>query len=507
MTNGKRPWHLLDGNPHDARLVDRVHPAGWIAREPRARHDLVVIGGGTAGLVSAMIAAALGARVALVERALLGGDCLVTGCVPSKALLRAARAAADVRDAGRFGVRARVEAVDFTAVMDRLRRVRADIAANDSAERLAASGVDVVFGHARFVAADAIEANGRRLEFSRAILATGARAAVPGTPGIEDAGYLTNETIFNLTTLPRRLVVVGGGPIGCELAQAFARLGSEVGVVQRGARLLPRDDGDASRIAAAALSRDGVRLLLGATALRVDRSGDERRVIVRVADGSTQTLPCDEILVAAGRAPNVEDLGLDAAGVEIGPDGVRVDDRLRTTNRRVFAAGDVASRHQFTHAADAMARIAVQNALLPVGRRASRLVIPWCTYTDPEIAHVGISADEAARDPRVVTITVTLDHVDRAVLDGEDEGFARVHVSKRSGRILGATLAARHAGESIAEIVLAMTQRLSLSAIDGAIHCYPTQGEVLRRAAGQWRRARLRPWMPRIVRRWLDLRG
>ncbi|HEY6006574.1 MAG TPA: mercuric reductase [Anaeromyxobacter sp.] len=506
--SGSAPAPLLPlEDVHDRRLVENVHPPGWTNPRPKGRYDLVVIGAGTAGLVSAVGAAGLGARVAIVERHRMGGDCLNVGCVPSKGVLRASRAAAAVREAGEYGVRVggRVE-VDFRAAMERMRRLRAGISPNDSARRLAGLGIDVYFGDARFVGRDAVEVSGERLAFARAVVATGGRAAIPAVPGLAQAGFLTNETVFSLTELPRRLVVVGAGPIGCELAQAFQRFGSAVTMVSLDSRLLPREDEDAAAILARRLEREGVVLRLGAKVLSIERHGGAK-VVVLDREGRVEHAACDEILVAVGRAPNVEGLGLERAGVASGRNGVEVDDRLRTANRRIYAAGDVCSAFKFTHAADAMARIAIQNALFFGRKRASSLVIPWCTYTDPEVAHVGLH-ERGAREQgaRVTTITVPLAEVDRAVLDGDAEGFARVHAHPRSGRILGATLVAGHAGEMIGEMALAITAGLSLGSIAGTIHPYPTQSEAWKRIGDAWNRTRLTPRVRGILERLLSLR-
>lgn len=454
-----------------------VQPERLPVPAPRGRYHLVVIGGGTAGLVSAVGAAQLGARVALVEKHLLGGDCLNYGCVPSKGIIRAGRAAEAVREAGEFGVRVGDFSVDFNAAMARMRKLQARIAVNDSAERMRSLGVDVLLGHARFVSRDAVEVAGQRLGFERAIIATGGRAVALPVPGLAEAGYLTNETVFSLTELPRRLTVVGAGPIGCELAQTFRRLGSEVTIVSLDPTVLPREDPDAAAILDARLRREGIRLELGAKLVRVER---DRTVVF-----DRGTVRSDAILLAVGRAPGVGDLGLDAAGVGYDKRGVAVDDHLRTTNRRIFAAGDVASKYQFTHAADALARIALQNALFFGRKRQSALVVPWSTYTDPEIAHVGASSG-----PK--TFTVRLDEVDRAILDGESEGFARIHADER-GRILGGTIVARHAGEMIGELSLAMTHGLGLEDLAQTIHPYPTQAEALKKLGDAWMRTRLTP--------------
>jgi pyruvate/2-oxoglutarate dehydrogenase complex dihydrolipoamide dehydrogenase (E3) component len=396
-----------------------------------------------------------------------------------------------VRDAGEFGVRTGAVQVDFAAAMERMRRLRARIAKNDSAERLRSAGVDVYFVRATFVAPDALELDGRRLVFARAILATGSRPATLEVPGLAEAGFLTNETIFSITELPRRLAVVGAGPIGCELAQTFRRLGSEVTMLSRGLRVLPRDDPDAAAIVEARFRSEGIHLELGTKLVRVEPD----RTVVH----ERGRIAADAILVAVGRARVVDGLGLEAAGVAFSAKGVAVDDHLRTTNPRIFAAGDVASRFQFTHAADALARVALQNALFFGRSRQSALVVPWCTYTEPEIAHVGLSAHEA-RERSCTTFTVPLEDVDRAVLDGETEGFARVHAGKH-GRILGATLVAAHAGEMIGELSLAMTAGLTLGDLARTIHPYPTQAEALKRAGDQFMRSRLTPRLKELLTR------
>ncbi|MEJ7812733.1 MAG: mercuric reductase [Gemmatimonadaceae bacterium] len=489
------------------RLVEHVHPPTWTNPRPKDRYHLVVIGAGTAGLVTAAGAAGLGAKVALVERHLMGGDCLTVGCVPSKAVIRAARAWADARGArAEFGGPSVSGEGDFAAAMERMRRLRAGISPLDGAPRFASLGVDVYFGQGRFTAPDRIEVGGAELRFRRAVIATGACAAVPSVPGLADVGYRTNETIFNLTTLPRRLVVIGGGPIGCELAQAFARFGSAVTVLGSGPRILPRDDEDAARVVAASMARDGVELELDARLTRVERRGSAT-VIHFEQGGAAREVTADEILLATGRAPNVEGLGLDAAGVAYDAKaGVTVDDRLRTSNGRVLAVGDIASRFQFTHAADAQARLAIANALFFGRGKASRLVIPWTTYTSPEVAHVGLSAREAAAaGARVHTLTTPLHEVDRAVLDGEDEGFFRVHLARGSDRILGATLVAEHAGDMISEITLAMTRGIGLGKLSATIHPYPTQAEVFRKTADAWRRTKLTPWAKRVLERYFRI--
>ena len=495
---------LLPDDAFNRRLAANVHPPGWRNPTPEGRYNLVVVGAGTAGLVTAAVAAGLGARVALVERHLMGGDCLNVGCVPSKAVLRAARAWASARDGAGFGLSfpGGVER-DFGAAMTRMRRLRAGISHVDSAERFAGLGVDVFIGEARFTGPDTVAVGDAALRFARAAVCTGARAAMLPIPGLADAGCLTNETVFSLTELPARLAVIGAGPIGCELAQAFARFGSEVTVLERGPRILPREDPDAAAVVEARMAHDGVRFVFGAATGAVEPvapatgEGDAGGKRIRyTAAGESRDVTVDHILLGVGRAPNVEGLGLEAAGVAFDRAGVTVDARLRTTNPRVYAAGDVCSPYKFTHAADAMAQIVIQNALFPhplgLGRASTEsLVIPWCTYTEPEIAHVGMyEADARAKGIEVETFTQPLAEVDRAVLDGEDAGLARVHVRKGTDRILGATVVAADAGNLISEVTVAMKAGAGLGVIGSASHPYPTQAEAWRKAANQLRKAR-----------------
>jgi pyruvate/2-oxoglutarate dehydrogenase complex dihydrolipoamide dehydrogenase (E3) component len=490
---------------HNRKLLANVHPPSWVNPEPAPRYHLVVIGAGTAGLVSAAGAAGLGARVALIERHLMGGDCLNVGCVPSKGVIRASRAWQDARQARqRFGGPA-VEAGSngvFEAAMVRMRRLRAEISENDSAQRFQGLGVDVFLGDGRLTGPDTAEVGGKTLRFRRAVIATGGRAAVPPIPGLAESGYLTNETLFNLTELPPRLVVLGGGPIGCEMAQSFARFGSRVTVLDIAPQILPREDADAATLVQQAMAQDGVRFELGVKIAEVRRRGAEVTIVLE-RDGEHREITADHLLVSAGRAPNLEGLGLEAAGVRSTKAGVEVDDQLRTSNPRIYACGDVASRYQFTHAADAQARIVIQNALFKGRAKASALTIPWCTYTAPEVAHVGLYEKEAReKGIEVETLTVQLSTVDRAILDGADEGFLRVHLKKGTDQILGATLVAEHAGDMIGELCLAITQKIGLGKIASVIHPYPTQGEVVKKAADAWRRTKLTPGVKKLFGAW-----
>jgi pyruvate/2-oxoglutarate dehydrogenase complex dihydrolipoamide dehydrogenase (E3) component len=468
----------------DRRLLAHVRPPDWRNPSPKPIYDLVVIGGGTAGLVCAAGAAGLGARVALIERSRLGGDCLNTGCVPSKAILRSARAVGEARSGSRVGVRAEPQ-VDFQAVMARMRARRADIAPNDGAARLASLGIDVFFGAASFADRRTVAVGAATLRFSKAAIATGSRPAIPPIPGLETVPFLTNENVFDITEQPQRLAVLGGGPVGCEMAQAFARLGTRVTVIESAGQVLPHEDADAAAVIAAALSADGVDVRIGARVTAVAR--DAKGIQLRTERGEATA---DALLVATGRTPNVEDLGLGAAGIAADRDGIRVTDTLQTTNPRVYASGDVASRYQLTHVADALSRIVVQNALFPGRKRATALVIPWCTFTQPEIAHVGVTSTEADAQ-QATTVTVPLDAVDRAVVDQEIDGFVRIHHQR--GRLLGATVVAPAAGELIGTIAYAMQHGGSLADFSATVFPYPTLSLALRHAGDAYRRTRLTP--------------
>ncbi len=505
MTSPAVPLSLLPDDDHNRRLAANVHPNAWVNPRPATRYNLVVIGAGTAGLVIAAGAAGLGAKVALIERDLMGGDCLNFGCVPSKALLRGARAAAGIRDAARFGIDLpRNARVDFGAVMDRMRRLRADLSVNDSASRFRSLGVDVFFGDARFSGRDTITVGDSTLRFRRAAIATGARAAELSITGLKEVGYLTNETVFALTELPQRIAMIGGGPLGCELAQALCRFGSEVTVLEVAPQILIREDRDAALRVAKALVHDGVNLITGCDIASVERRGTEK--LIRFArDGVAAELAVDEIIAGVGRAPAVAGLNLEAAGVAYDhAAGVTVDDYLRTTNPKIYAAGDICSQFKFTHMADAMARIVIRNALFYGRARISTLTIPWCTYTDPEIAHVGLYETEArARGIKVKTFVQEFGAVDRAVLDDETGGMVKLHVAEGGDRIVGATVVASHASEMISEMTLAIAQGVGLGAIANVIHPYPTQAEAFRKLGDQYNRTRLTPRVKRIFERWL----
>ena len=470
-------------------------------------YDIVAIGGGTAGLVSAAGAAYLGANAALVEREALGGDCLWTGCVPSKAIIASARTAYAMRSAESLGLTPASPRHDQAAVMERMRAARGTVAHHDDPERFRAMGVDVRFGQARFRGPGELEVDGVGiLRSKRFVIATGAEAWVPPIPGLEDAGYLTNATLFDTDSRPDALVVLGGGPIGLELAQVYARLGSRVTVLEMLSRVLPKEDDDVAELMVRSLTAEGLEIVTGSKVVRVDvesngENGPPRKVAV-TEDG--RRYAADEILVATGRRPNTEGLGLDRVGVEIDR-GVVTDDRLRTTAKGIWAAGDVVGGLQFTHVADYQAKVVLQNALLPVKKKANYSTVPWVTYTEPEIAHVGLSeADAHARGAK--TYRYEFADLDRAIADGDTDGFVKISADKK-GRILGATIVGAAAGELLTPITMAMTHGLTLPKIAGTIFPYPTKVEGVKRAADAFQRERLEGTGGRILRRvvrWLS---
>ncbi|MBW2313811.1 MAG: mercuric reductase [Deltaproteobacteria bacterium] len=502
---------LVPGDPHDDTLAAHVSPADWKNPEPADRYNLVILGAGTAGLITAAVAAGLGARVALVERHMMGGDCLNVGCVPSKGVIRESRRAHEARSAAGIGLPASEPAdVDFAAAMERMRARRAHISEEDSAARYQNElGVDVFLGEARFAGGDIVEvdtpgSDTTKLRFKKAVIATGARAAAPPIPGLAEAGYRDNETIFALTERPQRLGVIGSGPIGCELAQAFRRLGCEVVLFEQADRIMTREDPDAAAVVQQAFEEEGIETVLGCQVESIRAEAGAKVVRITCSKGTAQEYAVDEILVGVGRAPNVEGLNLEAVGVEYERYGVKVDDALRTANPAIYAAGDVCMRWKFTHAADATAKIVVRNTLFPFlpKQKTTGLVMPWCTYTDPEVAHVGMyEADAREQGIEVDTIQIPLERVNRAVLDGDEGGFVKVHLKKGTDKILGATIVASHAGEMISEITLAMVAKLGLGTILNVIHPYPTQAEAIKRAAGEHARGRLTPTVAKIFER------
>ena len=495
---------------YNAKLLDNVHPKKWMNPQPKP-YNLVVIGAGAGGLVSAAGAAGVGARVALIEAHLLGGDCLNVGCVPSKALLRCAKAAAAVRDAGRFGVRITGEiSVDFGYVMERMRRLRAQISPVDSAQRYSGQlGVDLFMGKGVFTGKNSIEVGGKTLTFAKAVIATGGTAAIPPIPGLAEAPYLTNSSIFNLTELPKRFGVIGAGPIGVELAQAFQRLGSQVTVFSRDGQILPKEEPEAVAIVKESMERDGVAFACNSVFKRIEGEGNNGPVCVVLDDGGRErSFAFDALLVATGRKPAVVGLGLEQAGVDFDARlGVTVNERLQTTNADIYAVGDVAGKYQFTHIADFMARMVIKNALFFGRDKVSDLLIPWATYTDPEVAHVGLyEKDLSERNIPFVTFKREFSDVDRGIVDGIGVGYVKIHVAKGKDRILGATIVGSHAGDMISEITVAMQAGMGLGRLAGVIHPYPTVAEAIRQCGDAYNRGRLTPAVKSIFHNLMALR-
>ena len=489
-------------------LQAHVHPPDYTNPRPSGRYNLVVIGAGVAGLVTASGAAGVGAKVALIERGLMGGDCLNVGCIPSKAIISAARAMASVRNAAQFGVQVPAGvSIDFKQTMARMRRLRSEISPIDSVRRYTELGVDVFLGQGRFLDSETVEVDGTRLKFANAVIATGARAAAPPIAGLDQVPHLTNETLFSLTQLPARFGVLGAGPIGAEMAQSFARFGSQVTLVTSNRGLMPKEDRDAVRVVQSAMTRDGVRFVEGGREVILSKRAGHGVLMTHPHPEKGYAIEVDQLLIAAGRAPNVEGLDLEKVGVEYSSNGVRIDDHFRTTHPRIYAAGDICSPFQFTHAADFMARSVIRNALFNGRARRSRLVIPWTTYTSPELAQVGVTPESARQKGlEIDTYEQPMSHVDRAILEGETEGFVRIHTKKGTDRILGATLVAPHAGDLIGELSLAMTNRIGLGSIANAIHPYPTLGEAVRKVGDAYSKTRLTPAVAKLFKRWLAWR-
>jgi len=489
---------------HNQRLINNVHPSDWENPIPDGPYNLLVIGGGSAGMVASIGGAGLGAKVALVERHLLGGDCLNVGCVPSKAVIRPSKALGEIHHmAPSLGIHIPdgVE-VDFGQVMERMRRIRAEISEHDSTKKLTDAGVDLYLGDGQFTGPNTFEVSGRTIKFKKALISTGSSPLPLPIPGLAEAGFLTNERIFELTERPNRLAIIGSGPIGSEMAHAFRRFGTEVTMLEIGSRIMGREDEDAANVIMDVFRREGIQLELNAKTSQVS-VGPGGKIISYEIDGEQKELEVDDILVAAGRTPNISSLNLEAAGVEYHKRGVTVTDTLQTTNDDIYAAGDIAFKYQFTHTADATARIVLRNAFFPGPKgKVSDLVVPWCTYTDPEVAHVGMYEHDAeAAGIDVETIFQSIGDIDRGRTDGETEGFVKVHIQKGSDKILGATIVAAHAGEMINELTLAMVAGVGLKTIANVIHPYPTQGEAIRAVANAYNRSRLTPFAKNMLTR------
>lgn len=454
--------------------------------------DLAVIGAGTAGLVAAAGAANLGARVALIERDRLGGECLYTGCVPTKALVKAAKVAHTVATAGQYGVRVGEVWRDYRGAGRHMDSVIRQIEKHDSPERFQRLGVTVLNGSARFLSPPRLEVDGTPIAARRDVIASGSRSVAPTVPGLAETGYWTHVDAIEAAELPPRVIVLGAGPIGLEFAQIWTRFGSQVTVLERASQILTREDPEAAAVACAVLEGEGVQIRTGISAVRTYRDGAEKVVVGKNASGEEIEFRADQIFVAAGRAPNLEALHLDAAGVEAGPRGVKIDATLRTTARNIWAAGDAASPYLFTHTANYQGRLDVPNALFPVSRKADYRVVPWTTFLDPEVAHLGQTEAEARAEhgDGVKAFRYAMSDLDRALADGESRGFVKV-VTDRSGKILGAHIVGPNGGDLIHELALAMQSGARIGDISQMIHAYPTLAEGVQRAADQYWRERL----------------
>jgi len=505
MTNKK--VKILPFDDYNQQLISHVHPSNWVNPNPQKPYDLVVIGAGTAGLVVAAGAAGLnlGLKIALIEKHLMGGDCLNFGCVPSKAIIRSARVIGEIFKAEKLGIKVTEKEINFAYIMERMRRIRANISHHDSAERFKNLGVDVFLGSAHFLTQNTLEVEGQKLNYKKAVIATGARAFIPDIDGLKEVGFYTNEIIFSLTDLPPSLAIIGGGAIASELDQVFQRLGSKVTIFHKYDSILNKEDQEAREIIQNTLIKEGVNLVLNAQIVKV-KSTEIGKKIEYISNGLKDSIFVSEILVSAGRKPNIEGLNLDAIGVAYdSSQGVKVNDYLQTTNPKIYAVGDICSSYKFTHTADASARIVIKNILFsPFGlgkAKFSDLVIPRVTYTDPEVAHVGKSPSQLeAEGVNFNTIKIVMERVDRALTDEETEGFVKIYHQKGSDKILGATMVATHAGEMISEITCAMVNNIGLNGLSSVIHSYPTQAEAIRKVADAYRRTLLTPNSRKLLR-------
>ncbi|MDD5088525.1 MAG: FAD-dependent oxidoreductase [bacterium] len=481
---------LLEGAP------GRLNPS------PAERYNLVVLGGGPVGLAIAANAAALGAKVAIVEKGRLGEINFRAGSAPVLALARAARAICEVKRAADFGLRIGADATaDFAAVLRYVREQAQTISERNGPDAMRKRGIDVFEGEGRFLARTHIQVGDKILEFSRAVIATGSRSFIPEIPGLAESGYLTGETTLELERPPRRLAIVGAGPMGCELAQAFARLGTQVCVYEREARILPRMDADAAALIQTALERDGVRFRLNHGALRISRAGEERTI---ESDGGTIRESCDQILVTAGRIPTSTDLNLPAAAIRFDESGVWVNSFLRTTNPRVFAAGNVCARYPFGHAADALARVVVANALFYGSARVAGLRLPQCVFTRPELACIGADQKTAERK-HFAAIRFALDSLERTLVEHSGGGLLTLYYDRHRA-IRGAVIVADHASELIGQIVMAMNRGGRVNSLAGDSHIHPTVSEIFQAAGDGYRRSLITPFMARFLRWLLTLR-
>jgi pyruvate/2-oxoglutarate dehydrogenase complex dihydrolipoamide dehydrogenase (E3) component len=479
-------------------------------------YNVVIIGAGTAGLVTAAGTAGLGGRVALVERNKMGGDCLNYGCVPSKALIASARVIDSIRHASRWGLEEQEPRFEFETVFESMRSRRAKIAPNDSAERFESLGVDVFFGEARFVSPHEIIVDGQTLRAKNFVIAAGSRAGIPPIEGMREVPFFTNETVFDeLRKKPESMIVLGGRPIGCERSQAMSRLGVKVTIIELLDQILPKEDREVADCMETMLEAEGIRVLRSSQVTRVFMSdGKVQFDLIRTPrgayKGNVMQVVADTLLVSAGRVPNVDKLNLDAAGVNFSSRGVEVSAYLQTSQPHIYAAGNIVGPYQFTHTADAQARVVVRNILMPfqiLRQKMDYSVVPWCTYTAPEIAHVGLNEAEASQqNTSYDLIRVQIDELDRAVVDKEELGFVKVLTAKGTDKILGVTMVAAHAGDLLHEFVLAMKHRIGLSQLATTIHAYPTFAELARKVGDHYNRKRLTPFAKKIFR-WLYKRA
>jgi pyruvate/2-oxoglutarate dehydrogenase complex dihydrolipoamide dehydrogenase (E3) component len=483
--------HLSSNDEFTEKLTQNVFPSNWKNPKPSEIYDLVVIGGGPGGLTAASIARDLHAKVAIVEKNHLGGECLSAGCIPSKALIRCSRLAAEIHEASKYGIEVPPGwKVDFGAVMRHVHQLQATLSPHDAASHFQKLGIDIFLGAGHFISPSQLEVGGQVINFKKAIVVTGTQPIPLSVSGIEPSDYLTNQNIFTLSSLPRRLVTIGGGPINCELSQAFCRLGSQVTLITRGDTLLSKDESMATERLQKVIEMEGVRIVKNSQVRQIEKRGEEKIVYL---NNSSEGIVADAILVGIGRIPAVEDLSLEKGSVAYDlKKGITTNDYLQTSNPNVYAAGDVCSPYKFTHISTELSKMAVLNALNGNHLNKNNLIIPWCTYTDPEIAHTGLTEKEAREKGISVEIAIVeLSDNDRALLDGETIGFAKLLVKAGSDQIVGATLMTGHAGEMISEITVAMASDKGLFELAQSIHPFPTQAEVFRRAAQAILKSRL----------------
>lgn len=491
------------------RLKEKKHGSILTKSEGKVHksYHLIVIGAGSGGLVAAAGAAGLGAKVALIEKDKMGGDCLNTGCVPSKAIIRTAKLAHDARTAQRFGLDAMEPSVSLAKVMASVREVQAKLEYMDSVERFEKLGVTVHRGSFAFHSPHEISDGERTLSAKRFVIATGSRPTLPPLPGLDQITPLTSDTVWDLEELPRRLVVLGGGPIGTELAQVFARLGSQVTMIQRSEHILHREDPDIARLVQERFRKEGITIHTSWEAKEVRQDSGQGSIVIQNPQQGEQSVAFDQLLVALGRTPNVEGLALGKAGVMYSQRGIQVDDYLRSSRKHIYSCGDVIGSYQFTHTADFQARLILRNALFPGQSKLDQRIIPWCTFSEPEVARVGLNETQAkAQNIPHDVYGYELSGLDRAVCDRESEGLIKVITAKGSDRILGVTLAGSHAGDCLHELVLAMKYKIGLKKIASMIHVYPTLAEVSKRAADSYQRSRLSPQFQRLLRRYFQWR-